>query len=370
MAAYNLSREFKNNGHEVVVVTGREHYFKRNSKFPLKETIDDIEVYRCDFAYPYINAGVRAAAHFILSFPITVLRLMYIMKKFKPDVVNIQFPWTQSFYYLLIKPFVKCRLVVTTQGVRDVHDLPSADKPKIWQMMRKRLLKKADAVTSNSKNLLDKTLDIYPRKNQFSCVVPNGISLADFCNKKREGAKRPYIFAIGRLHYDKGYDILIRAFSEIASRWPQLDLVIAGDGQEKESLETLVKELNLTERVMLVGVVLGEDKSRLFHNSEFFVLPSRIEPFGITVTEAMANSKAIVASRVGGVPEFIIDGENGYLVPSENSEALAGAIERILLNQDKRKNMEKINRKLVEKRFTWTIIARQYEDIFMGVANV
>lgn len=369
MATFHLASEFKKNGHQVIVVTEGEHYFKKSIKFPLHDVLDGIGVYRCDFVYPHFFSGLKPTIHFLLCFPITCFRLAVIMLCFRPEVINIQFPWKQAFYCLLVKPLVHCALVVTAQGVRDVDDLPGQPKTRLWQFLRRLVLKQADVLTANSQDLLSKALRIYPKAKGAYCVIPNGVSLDDFYDQDTKLRERAYVLAIGRLHRDKGFDILIHAFSGLASRWPSLDLMIAGDGQEKNALQALIEDLKMQQRIRLVGTVLGEEKRRLFQDSEFVVQPSRLEPFGITVVEAMASGKAIVASRVGGIPEFVEDGRNGFLVPPEDPGVLGATIENLLQSPEKRKQMEINNRRLAKNQYSWKVIAKQYEATFQKVIN-
>ena len=107
------------------------------------------------------------------------------------------------------------------------------------------------------------------------------------------------------------------------------DLLLAGDGPERAALEQLARDLKLGEKVKFLGRAERPVAVSLFKGCSFFVLPSRLEPQGIVNLEAMACGKAVIASKVGGVPEIVLDGETGLLFPGEDVAALANALTRM-----------------------------------------
>jgi glycosyltransferase involved in cell wall biosynthesis len=132
------------------------------------------------------------------------------------------------------------------------------------------------------------------------------------------------VFA-GRLGRQKSLGTLLEAIAQV----PDVELVVAGDGPERAALEQQAMSLALDERVRFVGSVPRDIVLRLFGAADASVLPSAWENFPHTVVEALALGCPVVATRVGGVPEIVNDGENGLLVPPRDAAALAGAIERL-----------------------------------------
>jgi glycosyltransferase involved in cell wall biosynthesis len=140
---------------------------------------------------------------------------------------------------------------------------------------------------------------------------------------------RPRILAAGRLTHQKGFDLLIEAFSQLAGRYPDWHLVIAGEGEERPSLEAQRQALGLTERIHLPGFVA--DMGGLLASSELFVLPSRFEGFPNALCEAMAAGLAVIAADCpSGPADIICSGEDGLLVEPESPAALAQALERMM----------------------------------------
>src|SRR5207249_704317 len=102
----------------------------------------------------------------------------------------------------------------------------------------------------------------------------------------------------------KGFDMLLEAFAGLADRY-EVDLVLAGEGEDREVLSALIEKFQLKERVVLYGRASSEEVVALLNGCEFCAVPSRFEPFGITALEAIAAGKPVLAMRVGGIPEFL-----------------------------------------------------------------
>ena len=174
------------------------------------------------------------------------------------------------------------------------------------------------------------------------------------------------MFAIGRHVRQKGFDILLRAYAGAAL--PGRDLLLAGDGPEKGSLEKLAAELGLGSQVHFLGRTDRKTTASLFAGCEWFVLPSREEPFGIVNLEAMAAGKAIIATRVGGVPEIVADGVNGILVEKENVAALAAALRQLAGNPAQRAQLGAAGRTRAQQ-FAWPNIAERYAAVYTAAGG-
>jgi len=142
------------------------------------------------------------------------------------------------------------------------------------------------------------------------------------------------VFA-GRLGPQKALDVALDALVEV----PGVDLVVAGDGPKRPALERRVAELGLNGRVRFLGSVSRETVLRLFRASDGSVLPSRWENFPHTIVEALAVGCPVIATEVGGVPEVVVDGENGLLVPAGDVQALAAAIARFFSDDGLRERL-------------------------------
>ncbi len=193
-----------------------------------------------------------------------------------------------------------------------------------------------DQVIAISESAGQSLLSWQPGLKEKLSIIPNGIDLSLFditeerVRQKRielgvEGETKVILYA-GRLVKEKGADILLEAAGLMDI--PNWRLLIAGNGSEKINLVSLCSALNMDEKVHFLGT--RSDIPELMAASDLVVLPSRWEGLPLTLLEAMAAGKPVVACQVGGVPEVIKDGVEGYLVPPENPEAMKVAIEKIL----------------------------------------
>jgi glycogen(starch) synthase len=141
----------------------------------------------------------------------------------------------------------------------------------------------------------------------------------------------PLILCLGRLVHDKGFDLALHALALLSARHPDLRLIIAGDGLEREQLERTTRELSLDQRVLFQGRVEPTAVPDLLNRATIVVVPSRNEePSSVVLREAAQMGRAIVASNVGGTYELIEHGVNGLLVEKENPAAMAMALDRLL----------------------------------------
>ena len=144
-----------------------------------------------------------------------------------------------------------------------------------------------------------------------------------------EKAGEVRLLAVGRLVPKKGFDVLLRALAECAQMDRRAQLTVIGDGPERRSLETLARELALDGKVEWRGAQDHAAVMQAIASAAIMIVPSREEPFGLVVLEAMAGGKPVVATRVGGLPE-VLEGAEAVMVEPDNSLALAQAIEQTL----------------------------------------
>jgi glycosyltransferase involved in cell wall biosynthesis len=169
---------------------------------------------------------------------------------------------------------------------------------------------------------------------------------------------------MGRHVPQKGFDTLVRAFADcVKEHRIEQDLILAGDGKDHELLKNLASQLGISSRVHFPGRVDHAKAVQLFKGADLFVLPSRHEPFGIVNLEAMAAGIPLIATRVGGVPEFVEDGRNGILVKPDDTGALARAMVRVLGDADLRDRLVREGQQTAA-RFDWCSIASQYRQVY------
>jgi glycosyltransferase involved in cell wall biosynthesis len=150
------------------------------------------------------------------------------------------------------------------------------------------------------------------------------------------------ILFVGRLEKTKGVDYLIDAFAELASEFPDLEMQIVGDGSYRAMLEKQVRALALTNRITFLGWV--KDRAQLIHEyaqATILVVPSTLpENLGTVCIEAMAVGRPIIGTNAGGIPELVSDAKTGFLVPVENSKAIAAKVRHLLTHKAELHSME------------------------------
>lgn len=162
----------------------------------------------------------------------------------------------------------------------------------------------------------------------------------------------------------KGHKYLIIAISEIYREYSNIVLILTSEGPLKRELIGLTKKLGISKKVYFTGRVSYEELYEILNMTSIYVFPSLYELFPFAILEAMAAGKPIVATKVGGIPEAIIDGENGILVPPRNSKRLADGIKRLINNSKEAERMGKKSRRIVEEKFDLERIACNLCDCY------
>lgn len=353
---YELSKALSKKGHEVTVVCREPN----GEDIDAVEDLQNMKIHRI-----LASSGRRRFLRKVISF-------YRFLRHNNFDVIHAHFVISGGTLGLIGKLF-SVPVIVTAHGV----DIQKSEEigygirlNKFSALISWFTLKLIDFLAVVSKSMIDYAIEAGCPPSKVG-VVYNGIDFDNIPsggieNLKKYGiAKDDFIILfLGRLRPVKCPDDLVRAFPKIAKKVPNAKLVIAGKGEERDNLERLVFELNLRDRVLFTGFVWGDDKWSLLKNCDVFVLPSVVEAFGITVIEAMACGKPVIATNVGPFLEIIKTGETGLLVPLHATEDLADAIIELALDEEKRKEMGERAGKDVEERFDINKIADEYLEIY------
>ncbi len=363
-ATHALAKEWQKNGHTVRVLT---NHYPRGLKSA--EMVENISVERELFLSPSIELIKRGRWDIWLASlfyqPLVLLKLFILMKQFQPDVINLHFPSSQVPFVLWLKKHFAFKLIVSLHGT-DIEQWLKEDKlslitekqnnPSFLQL--RRVLKEAMIITACSADLLNKACFIEPEIKNKSHVVHNGVDWKLFQSKEQHLHPAPYLFAFGRLTAAKGFDLLIKAFDGLTSLQPNLDLLLAGDGSEAAALKEQVKKLGLSQRVFFLGALNPPEIVKLLNGCLFAVIPSRKEPFGIAALEAMAAGKAVLATKVGGLNEFVP--KRNRLVNPNAESLLEGMQQMLQLNLTE---IGEVNRR-VAKKLSWAAAAEKFIALF------
>lgn len=176
------------------------------------------------------------------------------------------------------------------------------------------------------------------------------------------------ILFLGRLDTCKSPDILLLAFSMISNKYPDVRLVFGGDGYIDRYKE-VANNLSISEKCDFLGWVTGEEKERLFDCAEVYCLPSKNEGMPMSVLEAMAHGIPTVATSVGGIPQVIDNGINGFLMPVDDTDSLVSLLDKLLSNRELRKNISAAGRNKIAKCFSLDAGINQLIEIYERISK-
>jgi glycosyltransferase involved in cell wall biosynthesis len=242
------------------------------------------------------------------------------------------------------------------------------------KLMLHRILSRAEVIISPSEHFIDES-KVLRKYRSKTIAIPNGIDISDLdvpyskeeCRGRLGLDKGEHVILfVGGLSPYKGPDVLIRAMPKIMESLPNSRLVLVGEGTLREKLEQETKELGIDQRVQFTGFVKDNlQKAMFFHAADVFVLPSVTsqEIFGIVNLEAMAAGVPIVASKIGGIPDVVTDGDTGLLVPPNDPDAIAKAVVTLISDPELGRAMVERGLKRVEA-YSWASIAERTEKIY------
>jgi glycosyltransferase involved in cell wall biosynthesis len=303
------------------------------------------------------------------SLPAAVLRLATLLRRERVDVCHTHL-FYPSLVGLLAGKLAGVPALVMTRHYSDYHTRIN----KRWHMSLDRLcIQLAHAVIAVSQHTADHMIDVERAPAQKVHTITNGIdftrvrlSVPDAPQRLRQtfGGDSTYLVLVAaRLHPEKGYTHLFRALAALRA---QLDrpvlLLVAGRGPFEDAYRREVTALGCEDQVRFLG--FREDVHDLMAAADLMVLPSLAEALGLVLPEALYLGTPVVATRVGGIPEIVNDGVDGVLVPPADSEALAQAIARLLLDPGRRRQMAGAGTARIEQTFRFDRMLSAYESLY------
>lgn len=362
-----LAAEMIKDGNEVCIVSpehrtlpGVKHYlvtppqmgvFVGNPELPEIKKYEDMTGIELGRIYTtYINATLAA------------------VKDFEPEIVH-------AFHTAFLPPVARVakimygiRYVVTTHG----SDLHYFNRDKRMIGLNRDAYNVAAAITANSTFTRRWFLDMFGREfDRRLRTIPGGVYIDEYArdeaaikeiDEKYDLKGKKVVLFTGRLTPQKGVDYLIRAAKQING-----EVLILGDGPERENLQKLIDTLKLT-NCRILGYMSPRSHigyKAFYGRADVYVAPSTWkEPLGLVVLEAMAAKTPVISTRAGGVMSLIKDGYNGFLVHVRKSQEIADKVNILLANDKLREKMAERSYDMVVKRYTWGRIAEQFTAIY------
>jgi glycosyltransferase involved in cell wall biosynthesis len=298
-----------------------------------------------------------------------------LLRRKRPTLLHLHHVWPSADRYLpaLARSAGVPHLVVTEHIVGH----PNSDAQRV---LKRRELADADAVTAVCGAVAESVAHDYGLPRERVRVVPNGADPPDESAEwpiARElrlslgaGLLKPLWVCAARLEEQKGHRVLLDAAALLRERNVEFLLALAGEGSLRGSLETMVAERGLANRVRFLGHV--ESIGPLLLAADLCVLPSLWEGLPLILLEAMARGRLVVASAVGGVPEALEDGVHGRLVPPGDAAALARVLDEMRLRPDASHQMGARAAERVRQRYTWPRVVESFEAVYdevLGLAS-
>jgi glycogen(starch) synthase len=348
--AARLLPALQGRGYEFVVVTW-DHVER-----PDEIRYQDIPVYR----FPFFSGGRQGNLGPMLENRGCVAQLK---KEFAPDLVHVNSYGSSVLFHMNTAAAHAAPMLVSLH-----QSLP--DGPVGRETLLGKLLRDADWVTACSEFVLNNVRDLVPEIGQRSSIIYNATEQPSCPSGRSEPESPVAILCLGRLVREKGFDIALAAFARIRGRFPELRLIVAGDGPEKARLEQQAAELSIADVVRFTGWIAPEAVADLMNSSAMLVVPSRWqEPFGLIAIEAAFLAKPIVAARVGGLPEIIEHEQSGLLIDPENSSALADAIVYLVTHPDAARRLGEAARSRAQRLFAWERYVDAHDALYRKLVS-
>ena len=352
-AGAHIARLLAKMGSEVVLLTSQY------GDLPGEEVCQGVRILRGPTRRRFADrSNAFEQVLFILG---AAFRSLNLLRQFKPDVTLAFFGLPSGAVAWLLKTVAGIPYVVSLRG----GDVPGFRPYDFWLYHKiavpwlHLIWRGAAAVVANSRGLYD-LARAFDSRVAIS-IIPNGVDPEEYRASVREWSP-PRLLSVGRVVYQKGYDVAVRALAglrEVPWNWK-----IVGDGPYLHSLRRMLNELGLDSRVQFLGWETADQVKEHYAEANLFVHPSRHEGMPNAVLEAMASELPVLATRIAGNEELVLDQETGLLVPVDDVEGLRASLKELLANPQRREAMGRAARRRVEESFGWSRVAEQYQSIF------
>lgn len=357
---YHISKELSKRGHNVTVIS---------TKSPIHENLSEIEgfnIKRVPIVLRIYNSHIPAG----------------ILRHFDPnqyDLIHAHTPVPIMADLAALKN-IKRKIPFVLTYHNDIVKAGSLGKfvtLAYFNIAGNFLLKHSDIIISTTKTYASNSNQLNRRSRKVR-IIPNGVNIEIF-SPKLDGrwVKEKYglpdscrlLLFVGRLDYYKGCDYLVRAFSKVVKRLPNVHLMIVGEGPLKDELRKIANELHIIENVSFAGYIRDELLPFYYAASTVFVLPSvsSYEGFGIVQLEAMACAKPVVTTTLPGVSEIDSSEAATFHVPPKDEINLADSLIKLLEDEELAIRMGEKGRQLIIDNYSWMRVADSLENVYRGL---
>lgn len=293
--------------------------------------------------------------------------LKRIVDSFHPDLIHLNYAFPYGLAVWWLKEQKGIPVILSIIG----REIPGPNIPYFWKYYVKFIVNKVNFTIYLTK--YSHTALLGESRSTHGVIIPYGVDFKRFRQTLSKDEIRSQfnipkdeiiLFSLQRLSKEKRVDLLIRSMEYISKGEKKVKLIIGGKGPEESFLKQLVKQMNLSSKIMFAGHIRKDDLPKYFVMSDIFVLHSTYETFGAVLVEAMATGKPIVSVKSTAIPDVIDDGINGLLVEPNNPKAFAESVIKLIRNKELRKEFSLNAHKKAMKEYNWDKIAEEYESLF------
>ena len=324
------------------------------------------------FALDWLHFAIRRPKHTLAVFKLARpfnsqgLRRFYFAQLFLDrqfDLIHCHFGFVGQLVAELAEHGIVSAPIITSYHGTDIGDWTNEEDFRL-------LHERGTAFTTNSKFSAKRAIQLGCPEDRLD-LLPVGLDLDRFAVSERRyhPAQTLRLVTVGRLVSCKGIDIIIDAVAQLTLRGIDLHLDIIGDGPERVHLEQRTRRDGIARKVTFHGAKLREELIELLREAHLFVLASTgAEGQGLVLQEAQAMGLPVIASRCGGIPEGVVDGETGLLFPEGDSRALADCIVKLRESHNRWPRLGRSGRELVERRFNIESLNDRLVEIYEHTA--
>ena len=276
--------------------------------------------------FPRLGPDRRSTRLLVRHFVPSLLRLVRALRGWRPDLIATHCSKFYAPWVMALRALVRVPVVV------HVHNLTrTADGPEVPYLIR-RLLRAADRVIAVSDQGAAEARAYLGADAGRVVMIPNGFDMTEMAHGAAWSHPRPYVLGLGRLSPEKGFVELLQAVATLPG---PLDVLLAGEGEERAALRTLAERLGIAARVEILGAVDRATVGKLLRGAAVVAMPSRWEGHPLVCLEAMSAGTPIVAADILAFTGILRDGETALLVPVDDVPALARALADVLASPER-----------------------------------
>lgn len=310
------------------------------------------------------NSVVLGIAVSLVYVPIALFHLVRLLRRKRIDVINCHYLAEYFIHLVIAGRLLGVPVVISVHGA-DIDRYARATWAQ--RFLLRMAMRGAHQIVACSQAQARQTSRVFPAAGAKVTHVHNGLDLAGFA--RLQGAPSmpsPFVLSVCRQVDKKGIDTLLRAFALLVRDFPELALLIIGDGPALDQNRALARTLGIERRVTFMGDMARPRVLSYVSACTLFVVPSRAEPFGLVVLEAAYYKKAMVCTRVGGIPEIVTDNVSAFLVEADDHVAMASKMAILLRDPDLAARFGQRAHEVLLARFRWEERVKDYIAVYEG----